>query len=83
MSFGFLNTRAGVQAIWTAQFATILLAHLLAVILSLKLSERIEGGQSMRAHLPMTLLMVGYTVFGLWLLVVTASWRRFRDNRGE
>ncbi|SPH24511.1 hypothetical protein DEA8626_03563 [Defluviimonas aquaemixtae] len=68
VSFGFLSTRAGVQAIWTAQFATILGAHLLAVLVSFKLSERIEGGHTLRAHLPMTLLMVGYTVFGLWLL---------------
>ena len=68
VSFGFLTTHSGVQAIWTAQFATILGAHLLAVILNLKLTERIPGAGGVRAHLPMTILMIIYTVFGLWLL---------------
>ena len=68
VSFGFLTTHSGVQAIWTAQFATILGAHLLAVILNLKLTERIPGAGGVRAHLPMTILMIFYTVFGLWLL---------------
>ncbi len=68
VSFGFLNTRSGVEAIWTTQFATILGAHLLAVILNLKLTERIPGADGFRAHLPMTILMIFYTVFGLWLL---------------
>lgn len=68
VSFGFLAERRGVQAVWTVQFAVILMAHLLAVLVSFKLSDRIDGAQSFRAHLPMTLLMVAYTVFGLWLL---------------
>jgi hypothetical protein len=54
-----------VQAIWNTQFAAILLAHVLAVILAFRLA-----GPEMRAaaHLPLGLLMVGYTVLGLWLL---------------
>lgn len=73
VSFGFLATRAGVQAVWTAQFAVILGAHLLAVLLGLTLSARVPGGRSPGAHLPITALMVGYTVFGLWLLSAPAS----------
>ncbi len=68
VSFGFLSTRRGTLTIWLAQFATILAAHLLAVLLGLKIAERFDGGHSVKTHLPMTLLMVGYTVFGLWLL---------------
>lgn len=68
VSFGFLSTRQGTLAIWIAQFAVILAAHLLAVLLGLRIAARFEGGHSLRTHLPMTLLMVGYTVFGLWLL---------------
>jgi hypothetical protein len=64
VSFAFLNDRAAVTAIWNAQFALILGAHLLAVLLSIRLA----GDAPPRAHLPMTLLMVLYTVFGLWLL---------------
>ncbi|WP_347311203.1 hypothetical protein [Defluviimonas sp. SAOS-178_SWC] len=68
VSFGFLNERGGVMAVWLIQFAVILTAHVLAVLLSYRLSENIDGAQTFRAHLPMTLLMVAYTVFGLWLL---------------
>ncbi len=64
VSFGFLSVPASVTAIWNAQFALILGGHLLAVVLGLRLA----GPGPLRAHLPMTALMVAYTVFGLWLL---------------
>jgi hypothetical protein len=63
VSFGFLRDRAGVTAVWLAQVAMILAAHVLAVLLGLRLARG-----SARLHLPMTALMVLYTVFGLWLL---------------
>jgi hypothetical protein len=68
VSFGFLSTRAGTLTIWMAQFATILAAHLLAVFLGLKIAGRFAGGARLKTHLPMTVLMIGYTIFGLWLL---------------
>lgn len=67
-SFGFLADRFWVQMIWGAQVAIILAAHLLAVLLSLRLLKRADPGLAGRAHLPVTLLMVTYTVLGLWLL---------------
>lgn len=65
VSFGFLTDPQVMPLIYAAQFAAILGAHLLAVLLGLKLA-----GQRARpvAHLPMTVLMVAYTVLGLWLL---------------
>ncbi|MFO1209816.1 MAG: hypothetical protein U1E40_11425 [Amaricoccus sp.] len=63
-SFGFLSDRAAVAAIWNAQFALILGGHLVAVVLGIRLADPAP----LRAHLPMTALMVGYTVLGLWLL---------------
>jgi hypothetical protein len=65
VSFGFLSDPGVMPFIYAAQFAAVLGAHLLAVILGLKLA-----GQGARpvAHLPMTVLMVAYTVLGLWLL---------------
>jgi hypothetical protein len=65
VSYGFLTDPAVMPLIYGAQFAAILGAHLLAVMLVLKLA-----GQRARAvaHLPMTVLMVAYTVLGLWLL---------------
>ncbi len=65
VSFGFLSDLRVVTLIWNVQFLAILGAHLLAVILALHLVGR---GAALRAHLPMTALMVGYTVLGLWLL---------------
>jgi hypothetical protein len=68
VSFGFLTDRPMMLLVYTVQFAAILGAHLLAVLLALHLAGR--GGAAVRAaaHLPLTVLMVGYTVLGLWLL---------------
>jgi hypothetical protein len=65
VSFGFLTNSAVMPLIYAAQLTAILGAHVLAVVLGLKLA-----GQGARpvAHLPMTILMVAYTVLGLWLL---------------
>jgi hypothetical protein len=65
--------------IYGAQFAAILGAHLLAVLLGLKLA-----GQGARpvAHLPMTVLMVAYTVLGLWLLSTARIRMKRLDNPG-
>ncbi|MDP4033091.1 MAG: hypothetical protein Q8P60_09630 [Pseudorhodobacter sp.] len=67
VSFGFLADRWLMTLIWNIQFAAILGAHVLAVVLGLHLSMR-AGSVRLLAHLPMTALMVGYTVLGLWLL---------------
>jgi hypothetical protein len=64
VSFGMLAEEGSVRAIWNAQFAAILGAHLMAVILGLKMAAPARP----LAHAPMTALMVLYTVFGLWLL---------------
>jgi hypothetical protein len=68
VSFGFLATQSGVLAVWTAQFTAIVVAHVLAVLLSLRLSGNDDHAARVRTHVPMTLLMIAYTVFGLWLL---------------
>jgi hypothetical protein len=65
VSMGFLTDSAAMTAVWNAQFAAILGAHVLAVLLSFQLAG---PGVAARAHLPLTALMVGYTVLGLWLL---------------
>ena len=65
VSFGFLTDPGVMPFIYAAQFAAILGAHLLAVLLGLKLAG--QGARPL-AHLPMTVLMVAYTVLGLWLL---------------
>lgn len=70
VSFGFLTDARGMSLIYAAQFCAILGAHLLAVFLSLRL---VGAGIRFSAHLPMTALMVAYTVLGLWLLSTARS----------
>jgi hypothetical protein len=67
VSFGFLTDGPTITLIYAAQFAAILGAHLLAVLLVLKLTAR-EGVVRASAYLPMTGLMVAYTILGLWLM---------------
>ena len=54
-----------IELMITVAVVAILGAHLLAVVLALKLTG---PGMRAAAHLPLTALMVGYTVLGLWLL---------------
>ena len=65
VSLGFLSDPWVMTMLYGVQFCSILLAHLLAVVLALKL---VGPHAKAFAHLPLTVLMVGYTVFGLWLL---------------
>jgi hypothetical protein len=64
VSFGMLSHIDAVRTIWNIQFTAILAAHLLAVLLGLKLAVPARPV----AHAPMTVLMVLYTILGLWLL---------------
>jgi hypothetical protein len=54
--------------VWNAQAIAIIGGHVVAVIVAHMLSFRAFGARSIAAELPLTLLMIGYTVFGLWLL---------------
>ena len=56
--------------IWNLQSAAIIGGHLLAVILAHALAYRLSGSARSAAlsQIPLAILMVGYTVFGLWLL---------------
>lgn len=65
VSLGFLSNPLMMSLIYAVQFTAILGAHLLAIVLVLKL---VGPHTRALAHLPMTILMVGYTVLGLWLL---------------
>jgi len=71
VSMGFLTDRRVMVAVWNLQFALILGAHLLAVVLAIRLSP--VAARGLRAHLPLTVLMVGWTVLGLWLLASPAG----------
>jgi hypothetical protein len=69
VTLGFLTDAGSVRLIWDAQFAIIVAAHVLAVLVSLRLA----AGRPAVAHLPMTGLMVLYTILGLWLLATPTA----------
>ncbi len=67
----FLNVAEDVERLWQFQVAVIVLGHILAVVLAHGLSGRLtyrtQRFQTL-AQFPMALLMILYTLFGLWLL---------------
>ena len=66
----FLTHHASVELIWYAQTAAIVAAHVAAVVVLHALAGEPREGRmaAVRGELPLTVLMIGYTLFGLWLL---------------
>jgi hypothetical protein len=66
----FLNTYSGVRTIWNLQTAAIVAGHVAAVVLAHALAIRHfgSGARAALSQLPLAILMVLYTIFGLWLL---------------
>ena len=71
----FLSHHASVHMIWNVQVAGIVLAHVAAVFVAhvLALRRHARVGAAIVSQLPMTALMVGYTIFGLWLLATPVA----------
>jgi len=57
-------------ALWNAQAAAIIGGHILAVLIAHGLAYRLHPSvrQAALSQLPLTILMIAYTIFGLWLL---------------
>jgi hypothetical protein len=69
----FLSDPARVYAVWHAQVALIVGAHVAGVVVAHALALRLAGrGRALASQLPMVLLMIGYTALGLWLLSTPA-----------
>jgi hypothetical protein len=66
----FLSDYHSVAVLWTAQSGLIVLGHVLAVLVAHAIAlERFGGGRAaFVSQLPLALLMIAYTGFGLWLL---------------
>ena len=58
------------EVIWNLQAFAIIGGHVLAVVVAHALSGRLDSASRhpILSQIPLTLLMIGYTVFGLWLL---------------
>ncbi len=66
----FLMDFHSVRLIWQSQIAIIVIAHVVAVALAHAIALRQIGarGRAVVSQIPMTVLMICYTLFGLWLL---------------
>ncbi len=66
----FLMDFHTVRLIWQSQIAIIVIAHVVAVALAHAIALRQIGGRgrAVVSQIPMTVLMICYTLFGLWLL---------------
>jgi hypothetical protein len=69
-STSYLAHHSTVHIIWNVQVAAIVLAHVAAVVVAHALALRQHGSlrRALACQVPMTALMIAYTVFGLWLL---------------
>jgi hypothetical protein len=70
----FLKNFASVRLIWHVQIASIVIAHVAAVSIAHLIATRRVGHRrtAIVSQIPMTVLMIGYTQFGLWLLSAPA-----------
>jgi len=70
VSAGIASGSAAAWVLWNAQAAAIIGGHVLAVLVAHMLADRpgADGRQASLGQLPLTVLMVAYTVLGLWLL---------------
>lgn len=67
---GFLNRLSSVRAIWLTQAGAVVLGHVIAILVAHALALRVfpDPRRATLSQLPLALFMIGYTVFGLWLL---------------
>lgn len=66
----FLNTYEGARGIWNAQTVAIVCGHVLGILLAHLLAARRVGDYraAVLSQIPLAVVMVLYTLFGLWLL---------------
>ncbi|MGF1625031.1 MAG: hypothetical protein ACFCVH_09110 [Alphaproteobacteria bacterium] len=66
----FLNTFEDVTLIWNTQTAIICLGHIVGIVMAHLMAQRLfpAARSAAASQLGLAALMVGYTVFGLWLL---------------
>ncbi len=73
VSFAFLTRPETVRMIWNVQFALVVGAHVIAIMLAQRINGPDRNPQNPLAHLPMAVLMIAFTVFGLWLLTTATG----------
>ena len=71
----FLSNHAGVTLIWNLQAAGIVVGHVVAVLVAHLVTLRLDTARrtTLLSQVPLAILMVAYTLFGLWLLSTPAA----------
>jgi hypothetical protein len=71
----FLSNYDAVSIIWKLQAAGVVLGHIVAVSLAHAIALAVFGSSraALISQLPLALLMIGYTLFGLWLLAAPTA----------
>lgn len=66
----FLNNIETVAWIWRFQTAVIVIGHIIGIVIAHAISLRVfrRNHEAIKSQIALAVLMVGYTVFGLWLL---------------
>ncbi|MDU8943282.1 hypothetical protein [Ovoidimarina sediminis] len=67
---GFFNTRDTVRIIWLTQAGAVVIGHVISILVAHAIALRIYGNDraALLSQAPLAVLMVLYTLFGLWLL---------------
>lgn len=67
---GFFNTQSSVRTIWLTQAGAVLCGHVLSLLLSHRIAQRLWSTERSAAlsQIPLAIFMVLYTLLGLWLL---------------
>lgn len=67
---GFFNTHDSVRILWLTQASVIVLGHILSILLAHAVAVRnFETSRAaMLSQIPVSIFMICYTFFGLWLL---------------
>jgi hypothetical protein len=75
VAVSFLSNFDAVSAIWKLQAGAVVLVHVMAVVLAHAVAvERHDTTRAATAsQLPLAALMIGYTLFGLWLLAAPSA----------
>lgn len=71
----FLSNNTGVTVIWNLQAAGIVIGHIVAVLVAHLVTLRLDTARrtTLLSQAPLAILMVAYTLFGLWLLSTAAA----------
>ena len=68
VSAGLVMGPQSAWVLWNLQAGAIVLGHVMAVMIAHLIAARLYPRSPTLSQTPLTLLMIGYTIFGLWLL---------------